>query len=179
MGSGSPSRPQVSISLPSYTLMIRSAVLMRKQLHRRQDRWTKAGRIRDRGKESTGTRTPNGLELNVKGGGGVVQVETQKDLLLILTCPCVQIRLIWSQLCCWCQWSLWRKPPAPECLCSTPGSATTNRGRHDGEGKQKKHWTSFVKHREPFRVSNGEGKTPQNNPFKGGNKEETSQRTDQ
>lgn len=39
MGSGSPSRPQVSISLPSYTLMILSAVFMRKQLHREQDRW--------------------------------------------------------------------------------------------------------------------------------------------
>lgn len=32
MGSGSPSRPQVRISLPSYTLMMRSAVFMRKQL---------------------------------------------------------------------------------------------------------------------------------------------------
>lgn len=32
MGSGSPSRPHVRISLPSYTLMMRSAVLMRKQL---------------------------------------------------------------------------------------------------------------------------------------------------
>ena len=31
-GSGSPSLPHVRISLPSYTLMIRSAVLMRKQL---------------------------------------------------------------------------------------------------------------------------------------------------
>lgn len=33
MGSGSPSLPQVRISLPSYTLMIRSAVFMRKQLY--------------------------------------------------------------------------------------------------------------------------------------------------
>lgn len=33
MGSGSPSRPQVRISLPSYTRMMRSAVFMRKQLH--------------------------------------------------------------------------------------------------------------------------------------------------
>lgn len=32
MGSGSPSLPQVRISRPSYTRMIRSAVLMRKQL---------------------------------------------------------------------------------------------------------------------------------------------------
>lgn len=32
MGSGSPSRPQVRISLPSYTLIIRSAVFIRKQL---------------------------------------------------------------------------------------------------------------------------------------------------
>lgn len=45
MGSGSPSRPQVSISLPSYTLMIRSAVFMRKQLHRKQDRWTKKAEL--------------------------------------------------------------------------------------------------------------------------------------
>ena len=34
MGSGSPSLPQVRISRPSYTLMIRSAVFMRKQLAR-------------------------------------------------------------------------------------------------------------------------------------------------
>lgn len=33
MGSGSPSRPQVSISLPSYTRMMRSAVFIRKQLY--------------------------------------------------------------------------------------------------------------------------------------------------
>lgn len=38
MGSGSPSRPQVSISLPSYTLMMRSAVFMRKQLYKTKDR---------------------------------------------------------------------------------------------------------------------------------------------
>lgn len=37
IGSGSPSRPHVSISLPSYTLMIRSAVFMRKQLHKKQN----------------------------------------------------------------------------------------------------------------------------------------------
>ena len=50
-----------------------------------------------------------------------------KDTLLPLTCPCVQIQSIWWQWCCWCQLSLWRKPPAPECLCSTPESATTDR----------------------------------------------------
>lgn len=37
IGSGSPSRPQVRISLPSYTLMIRSAVFMRKQLEKEED----------------------------------------------------------------------------------------------------------------------------------------------
>lgn len=51
-----------------------------------------------------------------------------KDILLPLTCPCVQIQSIWWQWCCWCQLSLWRKPPAPECLCSTPESATTGEG---------------------------------------------------
>lgn len=37
--------------------MIRSAVFMRKQLHRKQDGRTTTGRIRDRGKESTERRT--------------------------------------------------------------------------------------------------------------------------
>lgn len=41
MGSGSPSRPQVSISLPSYTLMMRSAVFIRKQLSRKCEIWRK------------------------------------------------------------------------------------------------------------------------------------------
>lgn len=123
MGSGSPSRPQVSISLPSYTLMIRSAVFMRKQLHKGGHK-SKSRTQLETEEEQTWNTSPTRLDWSHTSMLG-----TPVYLLLVLTCLCVQIQLIWWQWCCLCLLWLWTKPQAPECLCLTLRSATTNRTR--------------------------------------------------